>query len=102
MTGIHPEMDARAPLGRYRRGMVKATTLRLRNPAVVDALVALVFAFRVLIELRAHRDAAYTWGAPSGTLPLLLGTAAALPARRSHTAAAVAVGYAFVLVPSVF
>src|SRR3954470_21711267 len=82
--------------------MVKATTLRLRNPAVVDALTALGFAILVLIELKAHMDDGYSAGAASWNLPLLLGTVAALAVRRSHTAATIAVGYAFVLVPSLF
>src|SRR3954468_7591502 len=82
--------------------MVKATTLRLRTPAVVDALTALGFAILVLIELKAHMDDGYSAGAASWNLPLLLGTVAALAVRRSHTATAIVVGYAFVLVPSLF
>lgn len=95
-------MDAHARVGRYGRSMTRATSWRLRQPWVVDALTAAFFSLLVVVELKAHMDDGYSAGATAWNLPLLLGTTASLALRRSHTAVAIATGYAFVLVPSLF
>ena len=95
-------MDARASLARYRLGMLRGTSRPLFRPWVVDALTAAFFSLLVLVEIKAHMDDGYRAGATAWNLPLLLGTTASLSLRRSHPAVAIATGYAFALVPSLF
>jgi signal transduction histidine kinase len=81
--------------------MARALT-RLRDPRLVDPLIAVGFAILVVAELLAHMDDGYRAGDAAWNTPILLGTVAALAWRRRSTGWALIAGYAFALIPSLF
>ena len=82
--------------------MTAPTLARMRDPRLLDPLVAVGFAVLVVAELFAHMDDGYQAGRAAWNAPILLGTVTALAWRRRSPGWALVAGYAVTLGPSLF